>query len=269
MNSLFVLLGVESWKPALTALLLPPVPFLVAVLLGARLLARRRSLGWTVIMLSVAGLWLSNCLATGQWLARVALHPPAAVSAQRLAELKAAAQAGQRIAIVVLGGGAEPLAPEYGVSNLMPASIERLRYGVWLGRQTGLPVAFSGGAGWGQHRDTREAQAAEPVAAQEFGRPLRWVEDRSRDTRENAALSVALFKGAGIQHVLVVTHDWHMRRALRAFQRSAAGSLRIEAAPVGLATGLETNTLDWLPSGGGALHVRRVLHEMAGLLMGA
>src|SRR5215831_18136522 len=31
-NQLFVPLGIEAWKPVLTALLLPPVPFLVGIL---------------------------------------------------------------------------------------------------------------------------------------------------------------------------------------------------------------------------------------------
>jgi hypothetical protein len=34
-NSFFVLLGIENWKPALTSLVLPPVPLLVLVVLGA------------------------------------------------------------------------------------------------------------------------------------------------------------------------------------------------------------------------------------------
>ena len=63
-NSLFVLMGIESWKPVLTALLLPPVPFLLLTLVGARLILPRRGWGWTLIVLSVAGLWLSNCIGT-------------------------------------------------------------------------------------------------------------------------------------------------------------------------------------------------------------
>ena len=34
MNELFYTLGIESWKPVLSALLLPPVPLLVLVLAG-------------------------------------------------------------------------------------------------------------------------------------------------------------------------------------------------------------------------------------------
>jgi hypothetical protein len=72
------------------------------------------------------------------------------LSADRIQALKADAQAKRPVAIVVLGGGMEALAPEYGVSSLRATSLERLRYGIWLGRETGLPVAFSGGVGWAQ-----------------------------------------------------------------------------------------------------------------------
>ena len=79
------------------------------------------------------------------------------------------------------------------------------------------PLAFSGGVGWAQQGSTSEARVAAKIAAEEFGRPLRWVEDDSRDTRENAAKTIALLKPAGIQHIVLVTHGYHMRRALRAF----------------------------------------------------
>ena len=53
MNGLFELLGIQAWKPVLTALILPPVPFLVLLLVGARLILPRRGLGWFLIVLSV------------------------------------------------------------------------------------------------------------------------------------------------------------------------------------------------------------------------
>lgn len=266
-NSLFVLLDLESWKPILTALLLPPVPFFVLTLLGARLLLARRGLGWLVIVISVSLLWLSACGGTAQWLSRMFLKPPPALSAERLSELKG--QSKRATAIVVLGAGVEPYAPEYRLSNLTRNSLERLRYGIWLGRETGLPVAFSGGVGWGAADSVPEAQVAARVAAQEFGRPLRWLEDSSRDTRENGANTAAMLKQAGIQHVLVVTHGWHMKRAVRAFERVAAGEMQIEAAPMGLAATSRPSRLQWMPSNSGYALVRNVLRELAGLAAGA
>ena len=267
LNSLFILLGIESWKPVLTALLLPPVPLLLLMLVGARLILPRRGLGWTIIVLSVALLWFSTCTGTARLLTQFVLHPPAALSADRIKELKA--QPKTTTAIVVLGGGLEPFAPEYGVSNLSAVSLERLRYGVWLGRETGLPVAFSGGIGWAQPDGTPEARIAGQIAATEFGRPLKWMEENSRDTRENAARTVALLRPGGIRRIVLVTHGFHMPRALNAFETAAAGQIAIEPAPMGLARGVETAALEWIPTSLGTSQVRSILRELVGRLVGA
>ena len=269
MNNLFILLGIESWKPLLSALVLPPIPLFVLLLVGARLMLARRGLGWFLILLSVGLLWLSSCSGFAHALTQFALRPPPALSASRIDELKADVRAKKPMAIVVLGSGIEPLAPEYGVSSLRANSLERLRYGLWLSHETGIPVAFSGGVGWGQLGATPEAQVAARIAAQEFGRPIRWIEDQSRDTRENAARSVGMLKQAGIDHVLLVTHGWHMPRSRRAFEQVAASEMRIEPAPLGLASHSSEPSLTWLPSAQGTVEVNRVLHELLGSALGA
>jgi uncharacterized SAM-binding protein YcdF (DUF218 family) len=269
-NHLFLLLGIESWKPVLAALLLPPVPLLVLVLVGARLMLPRRGVGWFVIIVAVVGLWLSACLGAAQALSIVALPPPPALSFDRIKELREAVQSREPVAIVVLGAGMEPYAPEYGVSNLRPMSIERLRYGLWLSREIGAPVAFSAGVGHGSAADaTPEAEVAGKAAIGDFNRPLRWLETESRDTRENALRTIAILKPAGIQHVILVTHAWHMPRAMRAFAEAAPKGMRIEAAPMGLARRSESAALAWIPSSDGFALMRHVLHELLGLAAGS
>jgi len=259
--------GIEAWKPVLTALLLPPVPLLLLMLIGARLILPRRGLGWFVIVFSVTLMWLSACTGTAQLLSQFALHPPAAMTSDRIKELKTTKAS---TAIIVLGGGLEPFAPEYGVSSLSYASLERLRYGVWLSRETGLPLGFTGGVGFAQPDAKPEAQIAAQIAASEFGRPLRFVEDNSRDTRENAARTIALLRPIGVKHIVLVTHGWHMPRALKAFETAAAGSdIRIEVAAMGLARNTETQALQWLPSSKGFSDVRSILRELLGRLAGA
>jgi uncharacterized SAM-binding protein YcdF (DUF218 family) len=268
LNSLFTTFGLQAWKPLLAALLLPPVPLLVLVLFGARLILPRRGLGWLVVIVSVALLWLSTCTGTATLLSQFVLRPPAPMSSERIQALKAQART-TPTAIFVLGGGLEPFAPEYGVASLSRTSLERLRYGIWLSRETGLPLGFTGGIGWAQPDSKPEAQIAAQIAASEFGRPLKWVEDDSRDTRENARRTVALLRTTGIKDVVLVTHGWHMPRAVAAFEAAAVGSLRIEAAPMGLARGTLRPPLDWFPSGKGMLEVRNILHELLGRLAGA
>ena len=269
MKSLFVLLGIDSWKPVIGALLLPPVPFLLLILFGARLLLPRRGLGWLVIVFSVVMLWLSACSGAARGLSQLILPSPAALSFDRIRELRAETLAKKPLAIVILGAGTEPFAPEYGVSSLQSTSLERLRYGIWLAAQTGAPMAFSGGTGWAQADSTAEARVAGKIAAEEFGRPIKWIEDDSRDTRENAARTMALLKPAGITHIVLVTNGWHMARALRAFVEAAGPEVQIEAAPMGLARRVDTPALSWMPSSQGFLEVREILREVVGRIAGA
>lgn len=273
MNDLFVLLGIQSWKPVVTALVLPPVPWLLVMFIGARMMYWRRTVSWLVIVLGAAGLWLCCTSAVGNWLEQVALKPPAPLSTERINEIKKlAGTAPSKVAIVVLGGGREPMAPEYGVSNLKDTSLQRLHYGIWLSRQTAAPLMFSGGIGHGSAVGATEAEAAVRIAERDYGRPLTWSEGESRDTRENAVRSVAMLKTAGISDIVLVTHGFHMRRAVRAFQleaQRAESPMRIWAAPMGLASPGENPTLRWLPSNDGFRRVRSVLHELGGLLMGA
>ena len=74
MNGLLTLLGIESWKPVMTALVMPPLPFFLLMLIGARLILPRRGLGWFVILLSMAGLWLSACAGMGGPCCRVGIR---------------------------------------------------------------------------------------------------------------------------------------------------------------------------------------------------
>ena len=263
------MLGIESWKPILAALILPPVPLLLLTLVGARLLLPRRGLGWLLIFISVVLLWLSSCSGAARGLAQLFLQPPAAMSFDRVRELRTEVAAKRAVAIVILGAGVEPFAPEYGVSSLQYPSLERLRYGLWLARETGAPVAFSGGVGWSQPDAAAEAKVAAKIAAEEFNRPLKWQEEDSRDTRENALRTLALLKPAGIDHIVLVTHGYHMLRALRAFTEAAGPSVKIEAAPMGLARRVESPALEWLPSSRGFSQMRQTLRELIGRLAGA
>ncbi|MDH4060975.1 MAG: YdcF family protein [Aquincola sp.] len=273
MNEIFLSLGIESWKPVLSALLLPPVPLLLLTLFGARLMFWRRGLGWLLIVLAVLGLWLASCSAAGEWLQKSVLSPPPALSADRIADMRKAMASGKgSIAVVVLGGGREASSPEYGVASLSPLALERLRYGIWLGRDIGAPVMYSGGLAHAAEPGAAEAEIAAEIATREFMRPLRWAEPRARDTRENAQFSTAMLKEQGIQQVVVVTHGWHMPRALRAFKEAAQrndAKWEIVAAPMGLARRVERPALRWMPSGEGFMLVRSVLREKLGWWLGS
>ncbi len=281
-----------SWKPIVSALILPPVPGLVLILLGARLILPRRGWGYLTLLLGVSVIWLSSCNVTARWLLNGVLKPPVALDGAEILRLKQSTRGdlatGKRAArapaptkaIVVLGGGREPLAREYGVSDLSPHSAERLRYGIWLSRQTGMPLAFSGGVGWAQQRDggaISEAEVASRVAQQHYGWSIRWTETQSADTRQNAQYTVNQLAAEGVTELVVVTEAYHMPRALRAFQRSAqhwaaqqpnGPAIKITPAPMAFWSAGDRSGLDWLPSTEGMANVRQALHEVLGLAAG-
>lgn len=272
-NHYFLMLDFGSWRPVLTNLMLPPVPLIGLVILGAWLMPRRRAWAWGVMLLTCAGFWLSASSAAGEWLQRSLQPPTPAFTKPKVEQPRRIASKSSATVIVILGGGRESLAPEYGGANLAPQSLERLRYGVWLARQTGAPLMFSGGLGHGQGGPGgSEAATAADIAAREFGLALRWTETRSRDTRENARLTVALLRDQGLSRLIVVTHGWHMRRALRAFQDATAqagGDWEIVAAPLGLAPRVEHPLLRWMPSSEGFQLVRVVVREQLAWWLGA
>ncbi len=273
MNEIFQSLGIESWKPVLAALLLPPVPLLVLVLFGARLILWQRFLGWMLVLLATILLWLGACTGIGEWMGRAFMSQPPPLSADRIAALKKAAAGGRPgVVVLMLGGGREAFAPEYGVASLSESSLERLRYGVWVSRETGAPMMFSGGLGHSSEPGTTEADVASEIAQREFLRPMRWVEPKSRDTRENAQYSAALLRDLDVQQVVLVTHGWHMPRALRAFKEAATlekAKWEIVPAPMGLGQSVERPALRWIPSAEGTQLVRAVLREKFAMLLGA
>jgi len=272
-NDLFVLLGIQAWKPILTALALPPVPWILMMLVGARLMFWRRSVSWLIMLLGAAGLWLSCTTAVGYWLEKTVLKPPPALTPDRIAEIKRiTGSSSNKVAIVVLGGGREAMAPEYGLGNLNHISLQRLHYGVRLSRQIDAPLLFSGGVGHADHAGVSEAEIAARIAEKDYARALTWTETESRDTRENAMHSVALLKSVGITDIVLVTHGFHMPRATHAFQLEAqrAGvAMRVWSAPMGLAHPGERSALQWLPTNEGFQRTRFVVRELAGMLFGA
>ncbi len=278
MNDAFAALGLLHWKPLLAALVMPPVSLLLLLLLGMRLRRSAIGLGTLTVALAVTGLWLSHCEAVGAWLERQVVRPPPPLSAERLAQWRRTS-AGRHGLVLVLGGGRESLAPGYGESDLSPESHQRLRYGLWLSRQlNNAPVMFSGGISHGQTDGPTEAEIAQRVAQRDYGRPLRWLETESRNTRDNARLSLTLIAGGksalapGLTDLFLVTHGWHMPRALRAFEQEAARQqliVHVIAAPMGLAAPDRPVWLRWLPSVDGYRRVYNSLHELAGLLTGA
>ena len=161
-------------------------------------------------------------------------------------------------AIVILSADTErTLDPD--LLDLGPLTLERERAGAALARRTHLPVLVTGGI----------VNAPPPIAemmarsmADDFGVPVRWVETQSRTTWENATLSAPILRAAGIGRVYVVTHAWHMRRALLAFQRAG-----LDAVPAVVRRDpmLRGSLQELVPRTSSWLRAYFALHEWVGL----
>lgn len=265
-------LGALNLKPLITPLLLPPASLLMLMGVGFWLRATRRPLwGAAVLTLAMVSLWFAHCRVTGDWIERRWLGAPSAIKPDDLPALRRDLRGG-RAAVVVLGGGRDAYAPEYGEGNLTGRTLQRLQYGLWLSRRLDLPVLFSGGVGRAERGELTEAAVAARVAERDFGRPIRWLDSAAIDTRGNARHSLPLLTAHGIGQVLLVSHAWHLPRAQRAFQEAislSGANLQIIPAPMDTATSSQLRLLDWLPSAEGYQKVRDSLREVLGLLAGA
>jgi uncharacterized SAM-binding protein YcdF (DUF218 family) len=234
-------------KATARALLLPPTPLLLLAGLGWALAPRRPRTGRALLLVALLGLWGVCTTAGGDALVRLLTQPPPPLSPAQRAELVDA----PHTAVLVLGAGRRVLQPEYGGPDLQPLGQERLRYGAWLARQTRLPLGFSGGASPGTDPGPSEAEVAAAVLQRQGEGPLlRWRESRSLDTDGNARESVRLLAAAGIRRTVLVTHGFHQRRALAAFERAAARqgiTMALVAAPLGEPPERPLGPSDWLP----------------------
>ena len=262
-------------KPLALSLLQPPLVFMgLAAWGGFQLQQGRARRGWSLFVLALLGIWFSGCESMGRLLGQHWLSTPPAISRADIERLQALHAKEGGVAVLVLGGGARQWAPEYQDSTLNEFSMPRLRLGIWLSRQIQAPLAFSGGVGW-QARDqiSTEGQIAGRIAADEFQHPLSWVEDRSRDTRENARYSLELLRQHKVRTLVLVTHEQHMPRSIRAFQEAMTESgvqtgISLIPAPAGLRPDGEWRLSNWLPSSDGYLRVRYVVYEAMALAAG-
>jgi uncharacterized SAM-binding protein YcdF (DUF218 family) len=223
----------ESIKLAFTTLVLPPGGPIALVLLGLLALRRYPRAGPALAFAGALMLWLLSLpVVAGALVAALGGGQPLDPAAARKAE-----------AIVILGGGVRPQAPEYGGDTLGRLTLERVRYGAFLARQTGLPVLVAGGA---PDEDVRaEADLMREALQSEYGVAVRWTEDRSRNTRENAAHAAAILSAEGRRRVLLVTHGFDVRRAKGLFE---AAGLEVIAAPTQVPGQDSLEAADFLPS---------------------
>lgn len=239
-------------RRAIETLLLPPASSLWSLLLGTALRRRWPRTGRALQVFALLSLWLASTPCCGT--ALLALL-------QDAAPLPGDGPLPPADAIVVLSAEADRLGPEYGGAVAGAMTMQRLRYGVHLQRRTGLPLLVSGGRP-GTDLPSLAALMAR-AATQEFGVPVRWVEERSADTRENARFSAELLRRDGVRRVLLVTSAWHMPRARACFE---AEQLAVLAAPTAFRGPAFEDWTSLVPRWSGLRDTCLALHEIGGRL---
>jgi len=233
-------------KALLKAVVLPPGGPLLLAIAGLLLARRHPRVGRSIAAAGVATLFVLSMPIVAALLVRsLDASPPLDLEVAKGAQ-----------AVVILGGGTRRGAPEYGGDTLGRLTLERVRYGARVARQTGLPVLVSGGSVSG---DETEAKLMREALANEYGVDVRWAEDRSRTTHENAVESAAILRAAGVRRVVLVAHSFDMPRATSEF---ASQGIETIAAPTGIVTLRVDSPLDFLPSVMGIEGSYYALYEM-------
>lgn len=165
-------------------------------------------------------------------------------------------------AIIILGGGRYPDAPEYGEDTIADDALERCRYGAYLQRKTKLPILVTGGSVYGGRKPESELMKA--VLENEFLAVVNWVEGKSRTTYENAIFSFEMLQKEKIRDVVIITSAYHMPRSVEAFEQAG---FNVVAAPISF-SGNSTRPFYFqlLPSMDALYQSRIVLHEWVGRL---
>lgn len=241
-------------KKLITPLILPPGIFIIILFWAGFRLMRRK--GWKagVITVTVAlALWLCSLGPVANWLMR-------------------GLEAGQVIppaprgdVIILLGGGVRASAPDLtGEGAPVEDAIARVVSAARLQRRLGLPVIVSGGAF--SEGDTPEAPILKRFLV-DLGVPEKrvLVEDRSRDTEENARNVKVICGKHGFSAPLLVTSAYHMRRSVRAFEHEG---VRVVPVPANFMAGRidHLTILDLLPKAPALMMSSRALHERLGLV---
>lgn len=179
----------------------------------------------------------------------------------RLAErgLPAEADLHAAQAIVVLGGDVRVGDGAAIPDRLGALSLERVALAAAAYRQLHVPVAVTGGAIDDAHQS--EGALMKTALEAQFGVPVAWSEERSRTTMENALFIARLLLPAGLTRVVLVTHAWHLPRALWAFREADFAPLPWPAPR----TALQADRMrDFLPSTGALADSFNAIHELIG-----
>lgn len=239
-------------------LLVYPFPLVLIALAVVSWWVQPRGPRWALRAL-VALVWLAGSpwvadLAVGAW----------EVPRRTLADLPAVSDAA-----LVLGGLSDPVVstPEHLEFN---RAAERLTEAVGLWRAGRVKtLLISSGSGDLLNPAAVEAPGlAAWAVAQGVPADRVLVEDRSRNTYENARLSLGLADDKGLRSVVLITSALHMRRSAAVFGKAGfdRGGRHLILWPVDTQRDLRPFPLNLVPDPGSLANVQAVLKEVVGMV---
>jgi uncharacterized SAM-binding protein YcdF (DUF218 family) len=231
-------------KTLLKNLILPPAGPLLLALLGLALLKVRPRLARIFLLAGLGSLWLlSTPIVSDALTGLVELYPPLDFR-----------QAADAQAIVILGGGGQrAFAPEYQGPAAEPLLLERLSYGAYVAKKTGLPILVTG--------FSIEARAMHDSLQRNFGVETRWIDSEAYDTFQNARNSARILAAENVHRIVLVTRATHMRRSVREF---ADAGFDVVPAPVGILSVRDFSVSRYMPDPEALLRSHIAIYELIG-----
>jgi len=241
------------FKNLIAAFLLPPLNLILLGVMGYLLGKKWPKVGMTT---SIASLLMLIFIST-PFGALLLIRPLEKMSIPLTSTHNTKAQA-----IVVLGGGRLKHAPEYGGQHVPNAlTLIRLRYAAKLHNESGLPVLVSGGAPDGAGKS--EALQMARVLREDFSVPVKWLEENSNDTAQNAQFSARILQKVGVQRIVLVTDAMHMPRSQRIFEKNG---FNVVPAPTQFYSHEPVLSFNFVPNAYSLYRASFAMHEWIGLV---
>lgn len=166
----------------------------------------------------------------------------------------------QAQAIVVLGAGLRDSKELYSAITVPAVALERMRYAAYLYQETHLPILISGASPNGNS----EAKIMAKELDKFFDIPVKWLEEKALNTKENALFSKQILEKDHIQTIILVTNQWHMQRAKLLYEKQG---FKVLPASVGQGITPQSyglNFMHFVPQGGALNANMQLLKEWIG-----
>ncbi|BAO43696.1 YdcF family protein [Thiolapillus brandeum] len=238
----------------LLPLLVYPLGLSILLLLGALLWQRRKPLATLFVVTAVMLLWICSTPRFSDWLMATLEddYPPTSASTAPEAD-----------AIVLLGGMIRGRVPGADLPDLSD-SVDRLFHAAALYRAGKAPVlVLTGGNAEGYEPEA--VAMGRVLETMGINREVMVLEDKSRNTHQNARNTAPILNSLQAHSILLVTSAYHMSRAMMEFRDkgvkvyAAATDYRVVDTP--------RTMLDWLPSSGALNQTTIAIKEYLGMLV--